>query len=371
VIKILHILATPRGEGTPNLVLDWLNTGLHHQEVFALDHYPPDLTPQLSSAAQWYGASDQGLLKGWKSFLRLMRAVTAVCSERQPDVVICWVHGLSPWICLGAWRSGVRRILVHAGNPPTRSFRHDWLTRYANWPLWLLKAKVVCCSRYVCQTLQKVPFVPEKLFHVVYNCSRAEKVQQRAMVARAGRVSSDDRVAIMVATLERHKDHATLLHAVPEIVRRVPSFKLLLAGDGSLRQPLELMAREMGKDAVCFLGSRQDVPELLGSSDLFVFSTTDQEGLGSVLLEAMAAGLPIVASDVPACREVLKNGLLGELVPPSDPQAMADKIVEMLNDKGRTESLMSLYDIELAGYAPPKMIKEYLALVALESTSHG
>ena len=67
-----------------------------------------------------------------------------------------------------------------------------------------------------------------------------------------------------------------------------------------------------------FLGSRRDVPALLGQSDVFVFSTTKEEGLGTVLIEALAAGLPVVASDVPACREALEGGKWGALVPAAD-----------------------------------------------------
>ena len=71
---------------------------------------------------------------------------------------------------------------------------------------------------------------------------------------------------------------------------------------------------------------RRDVPELVGQLDLFVFATTPDEGLGIALIEAMAAGVPVVASDVGACREVLDDGALGLLVPPRDPAALADAI---------------------------------------------
>jgi glycosyltransferase involved in cell wall biosynthesis len=78
---------------------------------------------------------------------------------------------------------------------------------------------------------------------------------------------------------------------------------------------------------------RRDVPELLGQLDLFVFATTADEGQGIALVEAIAAGVPVVASDVGACREVLDDhgpgGALGLLVPPSDPAALADAILRV------------------------------------------
>ena len=66
-----------------------------------------------------------------------------------------------------------------------------------------------------------------------------------------------------------------------------------------------------------FLGSSLEITKLLGNSDIFAFSTTEDEGFGIALIEAMAAGLPIIASDVPACREVL-DGNAGILVPPEE-----------------------------------------------------
>ena len=78
---------------------------------------------------------------------------------------------------------------------------------------------------------------------------------------------------------------------------------------------------------------RRDVPELIGQLDVFVFAATPDEGLGIALIEAMAAGVPVVASDVGACREVLDHdgpgGALGLLVPPRDPVALADAILRV------------------------------------------
>src|SRR5207248_2428186 len=106
-----------------------------------------------------------------------------------------------------------------------------------------------------------------------------------------------------------------------------------LAGEGSLRATLQAEAHDLGcAGAVEFLGTRLDVPELLAHARLFVFSTTRQEGLGTVLFEALAVGLPVVASDVPACREALRGGEFGRLVPPGDSAALADAICHSLAD---------------------------------------
>lgn len=133
----------------------------------------------------------------------------------------------------------------------------------------------------------------------------------------------------MVARLDPIKDQATLLRAFA--AARAPGWQLQLVGEGPDRARLEALASGLGLDpAQVFLGRRSDIPELLGQSDLFAFSTTPSEGFGIVLIEAMAAGLPIIASDVPACREVLVDGAAGELLPPVDVGAWVGQLQSLM-----------------------------------------
>jgi glycosyltransferase involved in cell wall biosynthesis len=133
----------------------------------------------------------------------------------------------------------------------------------------------------------------------------------------------------MVARLDPIKDHATLLRAFARLINAHPdtALELRLVGEGPLREALEKQASVLGIiGRVRFLGNCSDVPEQLGALDLFVLSTTRDEGFGIVLIEALSAGLPVIASDVPACREVLQGGLLGKLVTPDDLVALSDAI---------------------------------------------
>ncbi|MDB4793679.1 glycosyltransferase [Methylacidiphilales bacterium] len=363
-MRILHILSTPRAEGTPNLVLDWLSTGSHEQEVFVLNAQPADLTDQLRSGAKWYDESNHFSM-GPRKFFAIAASIHRVCVNRKPDLVICWPTGFANWVCLGARWAGVKRLLVHCGNPTNRDFKHDWITRYVMWPLQLLGARCICCSNYVKNSFLSVPFVPGHLFYTVYNCSRGQAVRARAVAARQGRSPENKPSGIMVATLERHKDHRTLLKAINLVHQMEPTFKIRLVGDGSLRRELETCAAELHLEGVVeFLGTRRDVPELLGTSDLFIFSTTPQEGLGSVLLEALAAGLPVVASDVPACRELLAAGRYGMLVSPGDPAALAKAIVQALRHPTPTtpEEAMAYAN----SFTAQRMMREYLDLAPAE-----
>lgn len=366
-MKILHILSTPRAEGTPNLVLDWLATGLHEQEVFVLNSEPADLSERLRAAAGWYGEADY-FGHGKRKFTDIAAGVRRVCRERRPDLVLCWPTGFANWVCLGARLAEVKNLLVHCGNPPNRSFKGDWMSRYGLWPLTLLGAKCICCSAYVRKQYQDIPGISPDLLSTVWNCARATEVGRRADEVRLERRECGKFVAIMVATLEGHKDHTTLLHAVALIRGELPQLRLRLAGAGSMAKELQELADKLRiSDIVEFLGMRRDVPELLGQADLFVFVTTTQEGLGSVLLEAMAAGLPIVASDVPACRELLCEGKYGKLVPPADPATLAAALVNA------TRGEVDTFDRHAArafaeSFTAKRMIRDYLE-IAMPSKS--
>jgi glycosyltransferase involved in cell wall biosynthesis len=123
-----------------------------------------------------------------------------------------------------------------------------------------------------------------------------------------------------------------------------PRLCLLLVGDdpfGDHRKAAEAVARDLKLgDRVKFLGIRRDVPRILAASDVFVMSSL-WEGLGLVFLEAMAAGLPVVATRVSAIPEVVPHGRAGLLVPANDPTAMARAFLQLASrpDRGRQMGL--------------------------------
>ncbi|HBE65514.1 MAG TPA: hypothetical protein DDX19_22720 [Rhodopirellula baltica] len=362
-MKILHILSTPRAEGTPRLVLDWLAMDCEHQQsVFCLNSTPADLSSRLKTSAHSYYESNLLAQSRLQKFPSILKNTAKVVRDLQPDLTICWSGGFSSWVLAGARLGGCKKLIAHAGNPADRGLRGDFLTRYVMWPLTLLGGRVVCCSDYVRDSMRAVPGTRKDLFVTVRNCTRVAEVAERAEHARNSRSSHRPPTVVMIATLERHKDHKTLLHAIPTVLSRIPNLQLLLAGDGTLRKELEKLANELELSAaVKFLGTRDDIPELLGNADLFVFSTTPREGLGSVLLEGLAAKLPIVASDVPACREILAGGRWGLLVPPADPQALANAIIRSLGEPLSADALNKAAKYASA-FTPQQMMSDYLAI---------
>ena len=135
-----------------------------------------------------------------------------------------------------------------------------------------------------------------------------------------------------VARLTVQKGHTYLLDALPKILSELPKARFVFVGDGPLRPSLEEEAERLGvAHAVKFLGSRSDVPELLHGFDVFVLPSL-WEGLPNVVLEAMATGLPVVATAVEGTVEAVVNGETGILVPSKQPEPLAEAILRIGRD---------------------------------------
>jgi glycosyltransferase involved in cell wall biosynthesis len=142
-----------------------------------------------------------------------------------------------------------------------------------------------------------------------------------------------------VARLVPIKGIQHLIEAAPTILKPCPQARFLLVGDGELRPALEEKARALGLgDRITFAGFREDVPSLIAGMDVFVLPSLN-EGLGRVLIMAMALGKPIVATRVGGVPELLDEGEAGLLVPPGDPAALADAISSLLVDPARAKAL--------------------------------
>ena len=152
-------------------------------------------------------------------------------------------------------------------------------------------------------------------------------------------LSSFDPLLGAVGRLSPEKGHLHLLRALPAIAAAFPGAGCVLAGDGRARLDLEEEARRLGVGGrVVFLGQRRDVSRVLAALDLFVQPSV-YEGFGLSLLEAMAAGLPVVASRVGGIPEMVDDGESGVLVPPGDAEALAAAAIGLLRDPGRRRRL--------------------------------
>jgi phosphatidyl-myo-inositol alpha-mannosyltransferase len=148
---------------------------------------------------------------------------------------------------------------------------------------------------------------------------------------------SDDRPTVLfVGRLEKRKGLKFLLRAWPSVLERQPDARLVVVGRGRPLEGYRRFARRQGwsPEDVVFAGyvPSEDLPRYYQACDVFCAPNTGQESFGIVLLEAMAAGAPIVASDIPGYRDVISDGLQGVLVEPQNPAAIADAVCRLLGN---------------------------------------
>ena len=154
------------------------------------------------------------------------------------------------------------------------------------------------------------------------------------------------------------KGQRYLLEAAAKVVRQRPDTLFVFLGDGELLTELTEMASVLGiKDHVKFLGWRPEVADVMSTFDIFVLPSLN-EGMGKVLVEAMAMGKPIIASNVGGIPDLVTHGLNGLLVPPADADAMADAIVTLHDDPSKAKKMAEKGKVIAAGYSVDAMIQK-------------
>lgn len=154
----------------------------------------------------------------------------------------------------------------------------------------------------------------------------------RAETRAAWRIPADAPVVGAVTRLSPQKGPLDFVRAAAAVMGAVPDAWFLMVGDGPMRGEVEGLARELGlAERLVLTGLRRDVPELMAAMDLFALSSL-WEGLPRVLPQAMATGLPIVATAIDGSSEAIDEGVNGLLTPPGDPQALAQGVIRLLRD---------------------------------------
>lgn len=229
-------------------------------------------------------------------------------------------------------------VLATVHNTYTRPKLHR---RLLNRFLAARSPAVIAVSDEIRRDLMRYDRVPQEKIVTVHNGIDVERVQPPLSrhAARKRLSIEDDMFAIgCVARLEEQKGHRDLIRALSMLMQREGGSRkpqLLLVGDGRLRAQLERDAAEHGvAHAVRFLGTRSDVPEILRALDVYAAASL-WEGLSLALLEAMAAGLPVVATDVGGVSAVLGEDQYGLRVRPGDPAALARALSELMHDAER------------------------------------
>jgi glycosyltransferase involved in cell wall biosynthesis len=311
----------------------------------------------LSDVASQRGVSvfslDAGRLGKVRTVAQLFRCF------RQEKVAVAQVHGayLLQYVMPAALLAGV--AVVYTEHARHSLGRHAWLRRLARLHGRLF-GKMVCVSRNLRGFMIDVVGLRPDRIEVISNGIDLSRFAQSAqdLSRKSGGV-----VIGTVARLTEAKDHGNLLRAFATVRKEVPDVRLLLVGDGELRQEVESLVSSLGlEDAVEMTGKRSDIPQLLAGMDIFVLPSR-REGFPVSIIEAMACGRPVVATDVGGVREIIDDGVDGIVVPPEDAAALAAAILGLVRDPdGRSRLGERAVHKAAANFSDQTMIGNYMRL---------
>lgn len=257
----------------------------------------------------------RGVLSGFVKLIRFLR-------EEHIDVIECFTHDADLLGIPAAWLAGVpRRFGSHHGRFDGMSGAVRRLhTFVVNSPM---TKQLVCVSdRARTQALEE-GIRNEKISVIVNGVRRVETSPElRTEVRRELGLADSSLMVLNVGRLVPEKAQGNLIRAAAN----VPNARFFIAGGGPLKDKLAQEITANGLDGrFTLLGNRDDVPRLLNAADLFVLYS-DTEGMPISVMEAMSAGLPVVASDLSGIRQLIPNDSYGTLIEPGNPDALADTL---------------------------------------------
>ncbi|MFH1681748.1 MAG: glycosyltransferase [Candidatus Eisenbacteria bacterium] len=313
-------------------------------------------------------------LDGWRpgarlggNFLRFLRGVLRLArlmTQGRFTLVETFTHHSNLLGLPIAWLLRVPgRIATHHGRPGMpRLFDalHGWLVNSG------IASRMIAVSDQTFQEAIRREGVDPRRACVIRNGvaivdAEPASMKDAAAVRRELDLPDQGRMILSVGRLVTEKGYPYLLEAIPTVLTRVPEAALAIAGDGPLRAPLEERASRLGiAGAVRFLGRRSDVRRLLQASDAYVQPSL-REGLPLSLLEAMAAGIPVVATAAGGMKEVVRGEQNGLLVPPADPRSLAAALIRILEEKSlRSKLSRSARHHVRRYYSADRMCEEYM-----------
>jgi len=254
------------------------------------------------------------------------------------DVVQTFTHYSNIIGPIIAWLAGIKIRI---------SSQRNSLVKYPPWFLWLdrviansfLVQRMIAVSEDTRKfSISEQGIAASKLV-TIYNSVNTERFQSVELSLEDKDAlrytlsgAHNTKIVLTIAKLHPQKGHRYLIQSIPGILKEFSEVHFLFAGEGELCQELTLMTQQLGVvDVVSFLGVRQDIPQLLSVSDIFVLPSL-WEGMPNAVLEAMAVGTPVITTNVGGCPEIIRDGETGILIPSENSDALAQAIIRLLGD---------------------------------------
>jgi glycosyltransferase involved in cell wall biosynthesis len=283
-------------------------------------------------------------LSPWEDLASLLDLVYLMRRVR-PDVVHTATSKAGFLGRLAARLTGVPLVVHTIYELPENSTSSPWLRGFY-WALEFLAARLAhhlvtisepnrrqILAERIC-TSRKLTLIPEGLDMARYQASRSAS-QIRAELG----IPQDAPLVVSVGRLEPAKGHADLLAAFRRVVDRFPQARLAIVGRGYLESELRALCQTLGiQDHVMFLGFREDLLDLVGACDVFALASL-YEGQGVATMEAMAMSRPTVCTGVGGVTDVVVEGETGYMVPPRDPEGLAQRLIELLCDPEKAQAM--------------------------------
>lgn len=351
-LKFLHILALAVRGGVEKNCCNFVRVTPQFQHTAVVLDGDGPMVPELRDA----GATVHILNLLRKGRITFYRNLAGSLPEGPFDCVIIWTNIRMP-VMIHALNKYQADVFVHVGNPVSKGWS-EWLQSLVLRPTNPVYLRSV--TGYVAKSLAA------SLYHRRFpnKVTRKPITQPSVMAKEPRRITQDSKVILgMLARLDPIKDHRTVIEAFHIIVREYPNAVLNLLGGGPLLEPLkDLVAKKGLESRVVFHGDTADVYDAMKDWDLALFGTTPEEGIGGTVAEALAMGLPIVATEFPMLREWDPGGQYVSFCKPADPHDMAMIALALLGDVERRKKIQDTapaYIREI--FSPEKFAYNYIS----------
>jgi len=313
------------------------------------------------------------------SYKRILFKLRAYYETFKPDAVVTSLYATGIVACAARFISRHKPVLLigaHNSFSAKLAAPDNVKDKYLLRPLSSLffsgAEAIVSVSRGVSDDLANSLRLPAAKLHVIYNPVVSRDLLQKARMPLSHRWLGERserpyKTLLTVGRLVEQKAYDVLLNAFARLPNR-ERYRLVIVGDGPLAEPLKILALALGISGwVDFVGYDMNPYRYMAKADLFVMSSI-WEGLGNVLIEAMACGCPVVATDCPyGPSEILESGTYGYLAPLKDPQALADAIVSAFQcEKASTQQLA----LRANEFTDVRASSHYVSLINKLLTNH-